>query len=92
MCDHYATMITTTMFDHYTTTITTTTTFGFCLACLRVMCCWHGYLSGLRCRSAYGSADVTATPSLDSLKSRTVYLCVCLYHAFIFRVTELICE
>jgi len=26
--------------------------------------CWHGYLSGLRCRFAYGPADATATYSL----------------------------
>jgi len=37
---------------------------------------WHGYLSGVRCKSfAYGSADATATPlSLASLKSRIDYL------------------
>jgi len=23
--------------------------------------CWHGYVSGSRCRFAYGSADATAT-------------------------------
>jgi len=23
--------------------------------------CWHGYLSGVRCRFAYGPADATAT-------------------------------
>ena len=26
--------------------------------------CWHGYLSGARCRLAYGPADATATHSL----------------------------
>ena len=26
-----------------------------------VVKCWHGYLSGARCRLAYGPADVTAT-------------------------------
>ena len=26
--------------------------------------CWHGYLSGVRCRLAYGSADATATHCL----------------------------
>ena len=26
-----------------------------------VVGCWHGYLSGARCRFAYGSADTTAT-------------------------------
>ena len=33
---------------------------------------WHGYLSGARCRLAYGPADVTATQSLASVKSRLV--------------------
>ena len=35
--------------------------------------CWHGYLSGVRCRVAYGPADATATLrllSLTSVKSR----------------------
>jgi len=26
-----------------------------------VVGCWHGYLSGVRCRFAYNPADVTAT-------------------------------
>jgi len=37
--------------------------------------CWHGYLSGARCRLAYGPADTTATSLLDaiaSVKSRLV--------------------
>ena len=37
--------------------------------------CWHGYLSGVRCRFAYGPADATATQyslSLASVKSRLV--------------------
>jgi len=29
-----------------------------------VVGCWHGYLSGARCRLAYGPADATATHSL----------------------------
>ena len=29
-----------------------------------VIGCWHGYLSGARCRLAYGPADATATHSL----------------------------
>ena len=29
-----------------------------------VVGCWHGYLSGARCRLAYGSADATATHCL----------------------------
>jgi len=29
-----------------------------------VMGCWHGYLSGARCRLAYGPADATATHCL----------------------------
>ena len=37
--------------------------------------CWHGYLSGTRCRLAYGPADATATHlSLASVKSRLVLL------------------
>jgi len=38
------------------------------------MRCWHGYLSGARCRwLAYGPADATATtPSRASLKFRVV--------------------
>jgi len=41
-----------------------------------VMRCWHGYLSGARCKwSAYGPADATATPSSPaSLKTITFYL------------------
>ena len=30
----------------------------------RVVGCWHGYLSGARCRLACGSADATATQCL----------------------------
>jgi len=29
-----------------------------------VLGCWHGYLSGARCRLAYGPADATATHCL----------------------------
>ena len=39
------------------------------------MGCWHGYLSGARCRLAYGPADATATHCLllqCSVKSRLV--------------------
>jgi len=41
----------------------------------RLIRCWHGYLSGARCRwFAYGPADATATrSSLASLKSRLVW-------------------
>ena len=44
-----------------------------------VMRCWHGYLSGARCRWVVcGPADATATPSsLASLKSRMVLLFWC---------------
>ena len=44
-----------------------------------VMRCWHGYLSGARCRwFAYGPADATATPSsLASFKSRMVLPFLC---------------
>jgi len=31
---------------------------------IRVVVCWHGYLSGVRCRFAYGTADATATHCL----------------------------
>jgi len=34
--------------------------------------CWCGYLSGARCRLAYGPADTTATHCLASVKSRLV--------------------
>ena len=37
-----------------------------------VVGCWHGYLSGARCRLAYGPADATATHCLYSVKSRLV--------------------
>jgi len=30
----------------------------------RVVGCWRGYLSGVRCRLAYGPADATATHCL----------------------------
>jgi len=33
-------------------------------ACKKVVGCWHGYLSGVRCRFAYGPADATATHCL----------------------------
>jgi len=38
------------------------------------MGCWHGYLSGARCRLAYGPADATVAHSLSlaSVKSRLV--------------------
>ena len=38
----------------------------------RVVRYWHGYLSGARCKLAYGPADATAT--VASVKSRLVYL------------------
>ena len=39
----------------------------------RVVGCWRGYLSGARCRFAYGPADATATHlSLAPVKSRLV--------------------
>jgi len=37
----------------------------------RVVGCWCGYLSGARCRLAYGPADATAL-SLAAVKSRLV--------------------
>ena len=44
-------------------------------ACVKnwVVGCWHSYLSGARCRLAYGPADATAShSSLASVKSRLV--------------------
>ena len=37
-----------------------------------VVAYWRGYLSGARCRLAYGPADATATQSLAPVKSRLV--------------------
>jgi len=37
----------------------------------RVRGCWHGYLSGARCRLAYGPADATATQCLYFSKIQT---------------------
>jgi len=37
-----------------------------------VVRCWHGCLSGVRCRLAYVPADATATHCLASVKSRLV--------------------
>jgi len=37
-----------------------------------VVGCWHGCLSGVRCRLAYVPADATATHCLASVKSRLV--------------------
>ena len=37
-----------------------------------VVVCWRVYLSGARCRLAYGPADATATHCLASVKSRLV--------------------
>jgi len=44
------------------------------LACKNwVVGCWHGYLSGARCKLAYDPADATATHCLFALvKSRLV--------------------
>ena len=37
--------------------------------------CWHGHLSGARCRFAYGPADATATAahSVASVESRLAH-------------------
>ena len=51
----------------------------------RVVGCWHDYLSGARCRLAYGPADVTATHSLASVKSRFVLF-------FWYRLTRIVPE
>ena len=37
-----------------------------------VVGCWHGYLSGARCRLAHSPENATATQSLASVKSRLV--------------------
>ena len=50
-----------------------------------VVGCWRGYLSGARCRLAYGPADVTATHSLASVKSRLVL-------PFWYRLTRVVPE
>ena len=36
----------------------------FINALMPLVGCWHGYLSGARCRLAYGPADATATHCL----------------------------
>ena len=38
--------------------------FSYLLMLYWVVGCWHGYLSGARCRLAYGPADATATHCL----------------------------
>ena len=50
-----------------------------------VVGCWRGYLSGARCRLAYGPADATATHSLASQKSRLVL-------PFWYRLTRVVPE
>jgi len=51
-----------------------------------VVGCWCGYLSGARCRLAYGPADATATHlSLASVKSRLVL-------PFWYRLTRVVPE
>ena len=52
---------------------------------IRVVGCWHGYLSGSRCRLAYGPADATATHCLASVKSRLVL-------PFWYRLTRIVPE
>jgi len=52
----------------------------------RVLGCWCGYLSGARCRLAYGAANATATHlSLASVKSRLVL-------PFWYRLTRVVPE
>jgi len=48
-----------------------------------VVGCWHGYVSGARCRLAYGPADATATAThcLAPVKSRLVL-------SFWYRLTQ----
>jgi len=45
-----------------------------------VVGCWHGYLSGARCRFAYGPADATATHYLLIYLIQTGFTCVVLAH------------
>jgi len=47
--------------------------------------CWHGYLSGARCRLAYGPADATATHCLAPVKPRLVL-------PFWYRLTQVVLE
>ena len=47
--------------------------------------CWRGYLSGTRCRLAYGPADATATHCLASVKSRLVL-------PFWYRLTQVVLD
>ena len=48
-----------------------------------VVGCWHGYLSGVRCRLAYGPADATATHCLLLQWSRLVL-------PFWYRLTQVV--
>ena len=50
-----------------------------------VVGCWHGSLSGARCRLAYVPADATATHFLASVKSRLVL-------PFLYRLTWVVSE
>ena len=47
--------------------------------------CWRGYLTGARCRLAYGPADATAIHCLASVKSRLVL-------PFWYRLTRVVSE
>jgi len=42
-----------------------------------VVRCWHGYLSGTRCRLAYGPADATATHCFLCVSLRPLNGCMC---------------
>jgi len=50
-----------------------------------VVGCWHGYLSGARCRLAYGPADASSTHCLASVKSR-------LFLLLWYRLTQVVLE
>ena len=66
------------------------------------MGCWHGYLSGTRCRLAYGPADATATHCVSCFskiqigftflipaQKRPLNGCVCVYNTLnLRRLTE----
>ena len=58
------------------------------LACknLRVVGCWRGYLSGARCRLAYGPADANSHPCIQIIyfcfSVDTVYIESCIIESF----------
>jgi len=55
-----------------------------------VMGYWHGYVSGSRCRFAYGSADAAATHCLASVNSRLVLVPAHLYACIEYDFSQLL--